>query len=163
MAEQAADQTLNISINDSFLCASFNDQFQLSVRLVPRDYPPYQSVIPEATSATMIVSRKDLINTIKRVKVLSDEKSNSIKFSISENLLVVSANHPLLGEAKEKLDVNYAGNYMNIGFNARYMVDSLSVLDSDEIIFEFTNELGAVLVKSSEYPEFLGIIMPLKL
>ena len=163
IAEQASNQHLGIAIDESFFYINFKDQLQLSIRLIPRDYPPYQLVIPENTSSAMVVARNDLLNAIRRIKVLADDKSNAIKFSLHTNKLIVSANHPLLGEAKEELVINYTGNDMVIGFNARYIVDSLSVLDSSEITLEFTNELGAVLIKTSEVPTFLGIIMPLKL
>ena len=83
--------------------------------------------------------------------------------AIENNELTLSANHPSLGNAIEKITVNYTGEPLDIGFNAKYLIESLSVFDDNEIVFEFNNELTPVVIKSEDLPEFLGIIMPLKL
>ena len=163
LAEQDRDSTLEISVDESFMYVSSSDQYQISIRLIARDYPPYQTVIPSETSYSMTVSRDHLLDAIRRIKVLANEKSNAIKFSMDKEKLTVSANHPSLGEATEKIDVDYTGKSINIGFNARYMMDSLSVLEDDDVTLEFNNELGPVIVKSQKLQEFLGIVMPLKL
>ncbi len=111
----------------------------------------------------MIVEKNAVLNAVKRIKILSNEKTNGVKFGISNGQLTVSANHPSLGHATETIPVEYEGDEMEIGFNAKYVMDSLMVLESDEIIYEFNNELSPVIVRSNSEPDFLGIIMPLKL
>ena len=163
LAEQDSTVNLSISIDESFMYVSLEEHQQLSIRLIAREYPPYQSVIPANTAHSMTVSRENLLNAIRRVKVLANEKSNAVKLSVNQEKLTISAHHPLLGEATEKIDVDYAGKCIDIGFNARYIIDSLSIFEDDDITFEFNNELSPVIVKSHKCQEFLGIVMPLKL
>ncbi|MCT4642460.1 MAG: DNA polymerase III subunit beta [Bacteriovoracaceae bacterium] len=163
ISENNIDGELAISVDESFMYINSNDNYFLSIRLIAREYPKYQTVIPSKTTLKMSVDRNLLLNAVKRIRILSNEKTNGIKLGINNNQLTVSANHPSLGHAVEVLPVAYDGNDIEIGFNARYMLDVLSTLDYSETIFEFNNELSPVIVRTEEYPDFLGIIMPLKL
>lgn len=163
IAESNPEADLIISLDDSFMYINSNDQYYLSIRLIAREYPKYQTVIPSKTIHTMVIDRNSLFDAVKRIRLLSNEKTNGIKASITNNQMTISANHPSLGHATEVLNVAYEGEEMDIGFNAKYMLDSLQVLDVNEIIYEFNNELSPVVVRSNEEPNFLGIIMPLKL
>lgn len=158
-----SETKLTISVDDSFLYLNANDQYFLSIRLIAREYPKYQTVIPSKTSYSMRVDRNMLLNAVKRIKILSNEKTNGIKLNITDSILTISANHPALGHASESISVDYEGSPLEIGFNAKYMIESLLVLDVDEVVYEFNNELSPVVVKSNSEPDFLGIIMPLKL
>ena len=95
--------------------------------------------------------------------MLSNEKTNGVKLSITKSELKISADHPSLGHAVETLPIDYDGKEMEIGFNAKYVVETLSILDVNEIVYEFNNELSPVIVRSNEEENFLGIIMPLKI
>lgn len=163
IAESNPESELTISLDDSFMYINSEDQYYLSIRLIAREYPKYQTVIPSKTIHTMVIDRNSLFDAVKRIRLLSNEKTNGIKASITNNQMTISANHPSLGHATEVLNVAYEGEDMDIGFNAKYMLDSLQVLDVNEIIYEFNNELSPVVVRSNEEPNFLGIIMPLKL
>jgi DNA polymerase-3 subunit beta len=154
---------LEISMDDSFMYINSSDNYYLSIRLIAREYPKYQTVIPSKTVNTMTLDRNSLYDAVKRIRILSNEKTNGIKTILTKNQLTISANHPSLGHATEVLPVRYDGDDIEIGFNAKYMLDSLHVLDVNEIIYEFNNELSPVIVRSNEEPDFLGIIMPLKL
>ncbi len=161
--EQNADENIVVNVNESFIYVSVGNTLSLAIRLIARDYPPYQTVIPNKTSYSFHVDRDQLLTAIRRVKIMANEKSNAIRFSLSGDDLVISANHPTLGEAKESINVDFQGDPIEIGFNARYVLDSLSVFENEDVKFEFNNELSPVLLKSDQLNEFLGIIMPLKL
>jgi len=163
MAESNLDSSVQISIDESFLYAQIREEYFLSVRLIARDYPNYQAVIPSQTSSSMTVDHNSFLNAVKRVKILANEKSNGVKLNLSGNQLTISANHPSLGDAVEKISVDYAGADFNIGFNAKYLIDTLSVFNEGIIEFKFNNELSPVIVESQNTQNFLGIVMPLKL
>ena len=163
IAESNPEKDLTISLDDSFMYINSDDKYYLSIRMIAREYPKYQTVIPSKTIHTMIVDRNSLFGAVKRIRLLSNEKTNGIKATLTNNQMEVSANHPSLGHATEIIPVHYEGNEIEIGFNAKYMLDSLQVLDVNEIIYEFNNELSPVVIRSNEIPDFLGIIMPLKL
>ena len=163
LADAYSESNIKINIDESFLYASANEDYFLSVRLIAREYPKYQTVIPSKTSFSFSLEKHNLLNAVKRIRLLSNEKTNGIKFSISHTELKISADHPSLGHATETLAIDYQGNEMEIGFNAKYMLEVLNVLDVSDIIFEFNNELSPVIVRSTEEENFLGIIMPLKI
>ncbi|MBY0516062.1 MAG: DNA polymerase III subunit beta [Bacteriovoracaceae bacterium] len=164
IADSNVEKDLTISLDESFMFVNSNDDYFLSIRLIAREYPKYQTVIPSKTAFMFAMDRNSILNAVKRIRILSNEKTNGIKFSITENELVISTKHPAMGEAVEKLPISYSGKAMEIGFNAKYLMDSLNVLsDGSEVIFEFNNELSPVVIKGADLPDFLGIIMPLKL
>ena len=163
IAESTLDGTIRISVDDSFIYASSEDKYFLSVRLIAREYPKYQAVIPTKTSFVLRSEKDIFLNAARRIKIMSNEKSNGIKVLLSENELTIMANHPSLGDAKETLNVDYQGKEMEIGFNAKYLIEALSIFEEGEISLEFNNELSPVIIKSDSLSNFLGIIMPLKL
>jgi DNA polymerase-3 subunit beta len=163
VSEAYPNSTLKISVDDSFMYINAEDKYFLSVRLIARDYPKYQTVIPAKTQHTMNIDRDILLNSIKRIKLLSNEKTNGIKLVLTRNQLTLAAKHPSLGHATETIGVDFVGEEMEIGFNAKYLIESLSVLNIGEVVFEFNNELTPVIVKSEDMPNYLGIVMPLKL
>lgn len=163
LAEAYIETELILNLDESFLYACANEECFLSVRLIAREYPKYQTVIPSKTSFSISIERSALIDAVKRIKLLSNEKTNGVKLSINQSELIISANHPALGHAKEIIPISYQGKEMEIGFNAKYMIDSLGVLDVNDITFEFNNELSPFIIRSDEEENFLGIIMPLKI
>jgi DNA polymerase-3 subunit beta len=152
-----------ISVDDSFMFVNARNEYYLSIRLIAREYPKYQTVIPSKTTNRFVIDRNAILNAVKRIKILSNEKTNGIKFNVQKNELVITTNHPALGQATETLPISYDAKPTEIGFNAKYLIESLSVLNETDVTFEFNNELSPVVIKADDLPEFLGIIMPLKL
>ncbi len=154
---------IKIAMDESFLILNSSENYFLSIRLISREYPKYQAVIPSRTTYKLVADKTLLFDAVKRIKIMANEKSNGVRIKISSKELVITANHPSLGNAQEKIDVNYDGKEMVIGFNAKYLMETLSTLDEGEVSFELNNELSPVIVKSEKHPNYLGIIMPLKL
>ena len=154
---------IKIAVDDSFLFAKINDEYVLSIRLISRDYPKYQAVIPTKTHHKMTLDRSKMYEAIKRIRIMTNEKSNQVRLNIKDDIVELSANHPSLGKAKEIISINYTGAPLQIGFNAKYLIDVLSILDDGDVEFELNNEISPVVIKSPELSEYLGIIMPLKL
>ncbi len=163
IAETFPDDEVSISLDDSFMFVNARNEYYLSIRLIAREYPKYQTVIPSKTTNRFHIDRNAVLNAVKRIKILSNEKTNGVKFNIQKNELIISTNHPALGQAVETLPIVYDGKATEIGFNAKYLIESLMVLNETDVTFEFNNELSPVVVKADDLPEFLGIIMPLKL
>lgn len=157
------DEEIQLSIDDSFLYVNARNTYFLNIRLIARDYPKYQAVIPNKTSYGLIVDRTTFLNAIRRVKIMSYEKSNGVKINLIENEMTITANHPSFGEASESIPIEYTGKNFEIGFNAKYLLDTIATLNEGEISFEFNNEFSPVLIKSSNLPNFLSIVMPLNL
>jgi DNA polymerase-3 subunit beta len=163
VAESNTNTDINISVDDSFMYVNCDEKYYLSVRLISREYPKYQAVIPQKTTFTMIADKSSLFDALRRIKIMSNEKSNGVRVKLNEREMILMANHPSLGDAKETISVDYTGREMEIGFNAKYLIDTLATFDDGEIRFEINNEFSAVMIRSMNLPHMLGIIMPLKL
>lgn len=163
MADSYQDKAIQIYLDESFININFDNETYLSIRLIAREYPKYQTVIPNKTTYSLSIDRNQLLNAVKRIKLLSNEKTNGIKIGLSSTEMKISADHPSLGFAKEIIPITYDGKEIEIGFNAKYIIDTLNVLDVNEVIYELNNELSPVVVRSTEAENFLGIIMPLKI
>ncbi len=162
LAESFPQDELSLSFDESFVYILAGDTYKLSIRLISREYPKYQSVIPERTVYSIRINRDALLDSIKRIKIMSNEKSNGVRLTFQENELILKANHPTLGDAREKITIDYTEKIMEIGFNAKFLIDVLSVMDTEDIYLEFNNGWNAVFIRSETIPSFLGIIMPLK-
>jgi DNA polymerase-3 subunit beta len=132
------------------------------MRLIDGQFPEYQRVIPKEGEKRVLLNRQRFLETLKRISLLSVDKTSAVKLSLSENLLRISTNNPDLGEAKDDLEVAYRGGELNIGFNARYIIDVLSVLDSDEISLELGDEHSPGVLHIPGDRSYTAVVMPMR-
>jgi len=163
MSDSGELEDITISFNESFLIATNNQGNKLSIRLISREYPKYESVIPSKTNFAANFKRIDLYDAIKRIKILSNENTKGIKFSFRNDKIELRANNEAFGEAYETVDASYDGEELDMNLNAGYVLDTLSALESGDISFEINNSLSPLVIKSQSSPDFLGIIMPLRI
>lgn len=163
IAEAYPDKEISISVDESFIYLNANDNYLLAIRLIAKEYLKYQAVIPKKTVFFADIERSAFINAVRRIKIMANERSNGVKLILKENEMIVAANHPSLGEAQEKININYSGKEFEIGFNAKFLIDTLSIFGDEDIRMEFNNELSPVAIKSSKNQNYLCIVMPLKL
>lgn len=161
MSESFPEAHLSFSVDENFLNVNFDKHYYLSIRLINREFPNYQLVIPQKTTFNAKIDKGIFINAVRRIKVMSYEKSNYIKIKLRENEAEMLANHPIHGDAKEIVPISYSGKNMEIGFNAKLLIDMFSVFDEGEITLDLNNEFSQIIVKSQTLPQFLGIIMPI--
>ncbi|TVQ79177.1 MAG: DNA polymerase III subunit beta [Bradymonadales bacterium] len=139
-------------------------QFQLFMRLLDGEFPDYTPVIPQNNDKRVVVRREQLLNSLKRISVLSMEHSRSVKFQFHDGKLQLFSSNPKLGEAKEDVDIDYQGEAVEIGFNAGYFIDILNALDDQEnIVMELTDTLSPSVVKGIKFDGSLNIVMPMQL
>lgn len=132
------------------------------MRLIDGAFPEYGRVIPKEGEKQVMVSRTRLLEGLKRISLLSADKSNAVRVQLSQALLRITANNPDLGEAKDDIQVSYSGNELGIGFNARYLVDVLSVMDTDEVVLELGDEHSPGVVHAPGDKSFTAVVMPMR-
>lgn len=134
-------------------------------RIIESKFPNYQAVIPKDNPNKLLINKDDLISAIKRVSILSAEKSKGIKFDIKQGELRLFSSNPEMGEARDKLDIEYQGKELEIGFNSQYLLDFLATVNSEKVRFEIKDENSAVLIKPEEEEKgiYLYILMPMKI
>jgi DNA polymerase III subunit beta len=134
-------------------------------RVIESKFPNYQAVIPKDNPGRLTLSREELANAIRRVSLLSAERSKGIKFTIEKNRLRLFSSNPEIGEARDKLAVEYKGQDLEIGFNAQYLLDFLTAISSERVVFEIKDENSAVLLKpeTDEGLTNIYVLMPMKI
>lgn len=130
-------------------------------RLVEGNFPNYKQVIPEQVKERVVLDREEFFAAIRRVSVVTNEKSNLVKLAFTKNLLTLTANTPDVGEGKEEIPVAYEGEDNTIAFNPTYLGDPLRNLEEKEITFEFTNALSPGIIRTGS--TFLYVIMPMRI
>ena len=130
------------------------DGRQLISRMIDAQFPAYERVIPQGNDKRIEFERDRLMRAVKRVALLSSERSRAIRFQIS----------PEVGEAKEVLEVDYAGGALQICFNAQYVTDFLGVADTDSVGLEFRDEMSQAVMQpvGADGCEYTYVIMPMR-
>ncbi|MDX9708114.1 MAG: DNA polymerase III subunit beta [Trichloromonas sp.] len=133
------------------------------MRLVDGEFPDYKRVVPQNNDLVITINKDLFYHSLKRISILSNEKSKGIKITIKENLLELSSSNPEFGEAREELDIEYQGPEITIGYNARYIMDVLQNQHSDKIQIFIKDHLSPGLIKSFDDDDYLAVIMPMRL
>ena len=137
---------------------------QLISRTIDAQFPAHERVLPKGNDKRIEFDRARLAGTLKRVALLSNERSRAVRFKIEDGGVEISSSSPDVGEASEVLAVEYGGAVTEICFNAEYVLDFLAVVDSDSVALEFKDEVSqAVLSPSSSAGcEYTYVIMPMR-
>lgn len=135
-----------------------------SMRLLEGDFPDYKQVIPGGWQRRVLLQRDHLVQALRRVSILASEKSHPVRFHIKDGTVVITAKQPEAGEAREELEAQVEGSDLEIGFNARYFLDSLGVMDTDSISIEIGDSLSPCLVRPGEgSADEIFVVMPMRL
>lgn len=133
-------------------------------RLVDAKYPDYNAVIPADNPNEMTIGRRDFQNSLKRIAIYANKTTNQVIFSISDGSLTISAQDlDFSNEATEQLNCQYTGEPITIGFNAKFLIEMLSVIHSDEVKLELStpSRAGILLpVDQEEGEQLLMLVMP---
>ena len=133
------------------------------MRLIDGEFPDYTKVIPVNNDRNVQINRDKFLHSLKRMAILSSEKFKGIKIDVNPELIVISSSNPELGEAREEIEVQYEGNNISARFNAKYLIDVLSVMEDREVELKFKDELSPVIMKAAAEDDFLAVIMPMRL
>lgn len=135
----------------------------LIARKVDTKFPPWRSAIPTDNKNIAILNREELKDSIKRVSILSSDKGRAIKFSFQENTLQLRAFNPEIGEAFDRLDIDYRGEPIEIIFNSSYLLDFLNSLQCEKVRFEMKDFEKAVLIKPEDIElNYIYVVAPIK-
>ena len=141
---------------------SITTEFALISKLIESDFPPYDQVIPKSYNLNLVVSRGRFLEALKRVSIVSFERTLGIEMHLKSGVVELVSDNPSVGQGKEQIDVSYDGNPISIGFNARYFMDVLGVLDCDEISLGLSGPLDPIVIKD-DIDTFIGVIMPMRI
>ena len=130
--------------------------------MIASNFPDYESVIPKDNDQVMEVDCKSFSETIDRVSTISNEKFRTVKFEISENTCVVSSFGTDKSIGTESVDVDFSGSGVSINFNARYILDVLSIIKTGKVKFHFSKNTAPTVLESSALKNSLFLIMQMR-
>jgi DNA polymerase-3 subunit beta len=136
---------------------------QFLVRLIEGTYPNYEQVIPSSGDKKIKIVREDLLRTLRRVSVMSRERSNAVKVDISAGSLAVSSSNPDIGEARDEVGAEYQGQEVSLGFNARYLMDALSAMSTERVILSLQDALSPTLIQEEGKEDYKCVVMPMRI
>ncbi len=135
----------------------------LIMRLVDGEFPDYTRVVPTNSNKSATINRNGFLHSLRRMSILSSDKFKGVRLELQNGTMEISANNPELGEAHENMEIQYSGEVTAIRFNAKYLIDVLSVIEEEEIEINLKDELSPAILKPLNVREFLSVIMPMRL
>jgi DNA polymerase III subunit beta len=133
-------------------------------RMIDGQFPAYERVIPRGNDKTIEFDRDRLTSAVKRVALLSNERSRAVRFDLSPGKVEVTSSSSEFGEAKEQLAVEYGGTALTISFNAQYVLDFLGAVDTDVVSLSLKDELSQAVMQpvGAEAYAYTYVIMPMR-
>ncbi len=158
--EAAAEIQMDFQENHIFF---IGEKVVLAARLIEGQFPEYQQVIPKENKRTAIIGREEFNRLLRRVSILTADRSNPVKFSFAGDKMTVSTTNPDVGEASESMKVDYDGGPIDLGFNARYLLDLLAAVDVPRIMIQMNEPLSPGLITMENDLGYRYVVMPMRL
>jgi DNA polymerase-3 subunit beta len=135
----------------------------LVMRLIEGEFPNYKQVIPKQADHLLTVAGEPLTRALRRVALLSAERSRAVKLELREGGLRISTSNPELGEAQEEIDVDYAGPGIAVGFNARYLLEAIGSMNAKELRLSLRDGNSPAELRPTDDAESFAVVMPMRL
>lgn len=158
------DTTENVKIvlASNHFCVEIGD-FTFTTKLIDGRFPEYQRVIPRDGNIIVFGDVKELRQALNRTAILSNEKLRGIKLSLMEGRLTLAAHNAEEEEAEETVAVDYRGEKLEMGFNVSYLIDVLSVLESEKVKITMQDANSSAVLEEAEDDDSIYVVMPMKL
>ncbi|MGQ0744699.1 MAG: DNA polymerase III subunit beta [Acidimicrobiales bacterium] len=134
---------------------------RLTTRLIEGDFPNYQQLIPTGVANRLVVARSELLDAVRRVKLLARE-ATPVRLTMGGEHLEMTAVTQDVGEAREELDAEYEGSPMTVAFNPDFLIEGVEAVGSDEVCLEAADPLKPATIRPIGSTEFLYLLMPVR-
>ncbi len=160
--ELAEKDTLEVGFGEKNITVRKGEE-TLIIRLIEGDFPDYRRVIPQKNPRKILVPEKDLLESLKRVMLITEEETRAVTFSVKKGLLTISSKKIGTGDVREEREVAYEGEAFEFSLNSRYMLDVLGALEGENISLEVQDSSTPVLMKESDSEDVIAVVMPMML
>ena len=158
----AGDEDVRYTAGENHLFFDVDGR-QLISRVIDAQFPAYERVVPKSNDKMIEFERDRITSAIKRVALLSSERSRAVKLQIASNRVDITSSSAEVGEATETLAIEYTGDDVEICFNAQYVLDFLSVADSDNVQLHLKDETSQAVMKPVDSDcDYTYVIMPMR-
>jgi DNA polymerase-3 subunit beta len=161
-----ASEDVRIELSQAKIRLTFggegNGGVVLTSKLIDGTFPDYQRVIPTGNDKLLTVERGDFARAVDRVSTISSERGRAVKLALTEGRMTLSVNNPDSGNAVEEIDVDYDAAPLDVGFNARYLLDITQQLDGDTALFKLADPGSPTVIQDREGAPTLYVLMPMR-
>jgi DNA polymerase-3 subunit beta len=157
-----SDDSVGLEIFASLVRFSFGDT-QVTTKIIDGKFPDYTRVVPTNYQKRFSIKRQDLLQSLQRAAILANEKFRGVRWMVAPNTLRISCTNNEQEEAQEELEIAYAGESLDIGFNIMYLLDVLNNVHSDEVECAFGDANSSMLVTVPDNREFRYVVMPMRI
>ncbi len=154
-------ETIRIELSSAKVRMTF-DGVVLTSKLIDGTFPDYQRVIPTGNDKLLTVERDQFSRAVDRVSTISSERGRAVKLALGDGKLTLSVNNPDSGSATEEIEVDYGADPLDIGFNARYLLDITGQLDGDTALFRLADPGSPTVIQDREGAPALYVLMPMR-
>lgn len=165
--ETGEEGTVKFGVSENQLYFEAGDR-RLMARMIDVNFPNYMEVISRDNDRHVMVDRERLLSTIRRISLVANERTRAVRFDFAPGKLTVSSTNPELGDARETVPIDYAGNPFFVGLNAAYVTDFLSAVDTPSVSLDLKDEnsqcIGRPATTAEDLPyDYLYVVMPMRL
>jgi DNA polymerase-3 subunit beta len=165
--ETGEDGMVKFGVSENQLFFEAGDR-RLMARMIDVNFPNYMEVISRDNDRHVMVDRERLLSTIRRISLVANERTRAVRFDFAPGKLTVSSTNPELGDARETVPIDYAGNPFFVGLNAAYVTDFLSAVDTPSVSLDLKDEnsqcIGRPASTAEDLPyDYLYVVMPMRL
>jgi DNA polymerase-3 subunit beta len=164
--EPGEDGTVRFGVSENHLFFEAAER-RLLARMIDVNFPNYMEVIARDNDRKVLVDRERLLSTIRRISLVANERTRAVRFDFAPGKLTVSSTNPELGDARETVPIDYAGNPFFVGLTAAYVTDFLSAVDTQQVSLDLKDEnsqcIGRPQAQDDLPYEYLYVVMPMRL
>src|SRR5687767_5942401 len=165
--ETGEDGNVRFGVSENQLYFEAGER-RLMARMIDVNFPNYMEVISRDNDRHVMVDRERLLSTIRRISLVANERTRAVRFDFAPGKLTVSSTNPELGDARETVPIDYAGNPFHVGLNAAYVTDFLSATDTQSVSLDLKDEnsqcIGRPASTAEDLPyDYLYVVMPMRL
>jgi DNA polymerase-3 subunit beta len=159
---QGGDEKVKLVVGANHIRAHVAE-YTFTSKLVDGKFPDYQRVIPRGGDKNVLGNRQELRQVFSRIAILSNEKYRGVRLTLTSGFLKVMANNPEQEEAEETIAIDYQGDSLEIGFNVNYLIDVLSIINSDIVRFTLSDSNSSALVEGYDEEGSVFVVMPMRM
>jgi len=154
--------TIELQLSDNHIRLQ-KDNIRFTSKLIDGKYPDYEAAIPQSTLHTIDLDRMQIKDTLSRVAILSNEKFRGVLLKLSSGLLTIKSDNPDRETAEDSIDINYTDSDFEVGFNVTYLLDAINNLSGETITFSLNSVESSTLIQSTDNPNSISVVMPVRL
>jgi len=154
-------EDVELALSDAKIRFAFDD-VELVSKLIDGTFPDYDRVIPTGNDKTLEVGCGDFASAVDRVATISTEKSRAVKLHVANGVVTLTASSPESGTATEEIEVDYGQDAIEIGFNARYLLDIAQQIEGDTARFSMADAASPTIIRDIDDPSALYVLMPMR-